>query len=260
MKLSNCKIYVAAALAAAMALGANAGDEPKASPALSVLSTATAAELPAKASDLVAKADAKTLKQTTIDVVKVAVGLNPAAAPAVVGSIAQRTAPMAPTAAATAVALVPNQVLLIAKAAAAAAPTKAGAIVEAICRVLPADYQIVASAVADVVPGSGREILAGVAAALPQLKDAINQALASYQGSIPSVSTVLAQVAQSESAAAIASAGTPASASSSAGTTPVVRGPTVGPPPTPPAGTPTTVDPGTGGVIPNGEGRGYAAP
>lgn len=258
MKLSTNKIFLTAALAVVMAMGANAGDKPAASAALGVLSTVTSAELPAKAAELVAKADAKTLKQTTIEVVKAAVGLNPASAPAIVGSIAQTSPAMAPTAAATAAALVPNQVLLIAKAAAAAAPTKAGAIVEAICRVLPSDYQIVASAVADVVPGSGREILAGVAAALPQLNSAINQVLASYQGNIPSVSSVLAQVGQTEGAAGLASV--PVSSSPSPGTPPTVRGPTVGPPPVPPSGTPTVITPGSGGVIPLGGGRGYAAP
>jgi len=179
-----------------MAVGAVAGDNSTASPALGVLSTVASAELPAKASELVAQAEAKNLKQTTIDVVKAAVGLNPAAAPAIVGSIAHATHPMAATASATAVALVPNQVLAIARAAAAACPTNAGAIVEAICRVLPGDYREVAETVAGVVPGAGKEILAGIAAAVPQLKPVIEQTVASYQGGIPSVSSVLMHVAQ----------------------------------------------------------------
>ena len=255
MKLFNTKLFLTVAVAAAMAAGANAADTSAASPAFGILSAVSSAELPAKAADLVAQAKAKNLKQTTIDVVKAAVGLNPAAAPAIVGSIAQSSPTMAATASATAVALVPNQVLLIAKAAAAAAPAKAGEIVKAICVVLPSDYQIAAQAVADVAPGAGREILKGVASAIPQLKPAIDQTLASYQGGIPSVGTILTQVAQTTSSSGVVSlaGGT---------TTPagLPQGPSVGAPPVPPSGTPTIINPNAGGIIPSGSPRGYYAP
>lgn len=247
-----------------MAVGAVAGDNLTASPALGVLSTVTAAELPAKASELVVQADAKNLKQTTIDVVKAAVGLNPAAAPAIVASIAHASPAMAATASATAVALVPNQVLAIARAAAAACPAKAGAIVEAICRVLPADYQKVALAVAEVVPGAGKEILAGIATAIPGLKGTIDQTLAGYQGGMPSMSTVLAKVVQIQPtlAATPVVVGTPASPASplSPQAPSMPRGPSPGNPPLPPSGTPTVITPSGGGAIPTGDGRGYAAP
>ena len=253
MKLFNTKLFLTVAVAATMAVGANAADTTAASPAFGLLSTVSSAELPAKAADLVAQAKAKNLKQTTIDVVKAAVGLNPAAAPAIVGSIAQSSPTMAATASATAVALVPDQVLLIAKAAAAAAPTKAGEIVKAICVVLPSDYKITAQAVADVVPGAGREILKGVATAIPQLTAAIDQTLAGYQGDIPSVGTVLTQLPQITSlptGVAVAGA-TPAG---------LPQGPSVGAPPVSPSGTPTIISPGAGGVIPSGAPRGYNAP
>jgi hypothetical protein len=232
-----------------------------ANPVLGVLSTVTAAEMPAKASELVAQADAKTLKQTTIDVVKASVGLNPAAAPVIVGSIARTTPAMAATASATAVGLVPNQVIAIARAAAAACPTKAGAIVEAICRVLPASYEVVALAVAEVVPGAGREILAGVSTALPQLKNSIDQTLASYQGSIPSVSTVLNQVIASQTPASLATAAAivPGGAQSGAPTGPMPRGPSSGPPFVPITGTPIVITPGSGGQVPTGGGP-YSSP
>ena len=257
MKTVTCKKFLAAAVALATVLSLNAAENASTSPALGTLSTVGSAELPAKAAELVAQANPKNLKSATIDVVKAAVGLNPAAAPAIVGSVAHAAPDMAATAAATAVTLVPDQVLIIAKAAAAAAPAKAGEIVEAMCRVLPADYRIVAEAAADVAPGAGREILAGVAAAVPQLRDAINQTLASYQGNIPSVSSALSQVAQT--------AGTPAAATvaagtgSSSGTPSLPQGPSVGTPPTPPSGTPVVLTPGSGGVIPVGP-RGYSAP
>ena len=259
MKSLNC-MFLTVAVAMTTAMGVSAGDKTGASPALGVLSTVSSAELPAKAAELVAQADAKTLKQTTIDVVRSAVGLNPAAAPAIVGSVAKASPDMAATATATAVALVPNQVVLIARFAATAAPAKAGAIVEAICRVLPSDYKIAAQAVAEIVPGASREILAGIEAALPELKGAIDQALASYQGSLPSVNMVLAQVDPTDSSTGTIAAATPG-ASPAAPASPVLpRGPSVGPPATPPSGTPTVVTPGAGGVIPSGGTRGYSAP
>ena len=139
MKTLKNVVVFAAALALATAVNVRAGET--ASPTLEVLSGATAVELPAKAAQLVTQADAKHLKQTTIDVVKAAVGLNPAAAAAIVGSIAKASPEMAATAASTAVSLVPNQAVAIARAAASAAPVKAGQIVDAICRALPVAYQ-----------------------------------------------------------------------------------------------------------------------
>jgi len=239
------------AVALTMVGKVSAGQDAPASPVLSVLSTTASAELPAKAAELVAAADAKQLKQTTIEVVKAAVGLNPAAAPAIVGSIAQSTPAMAATAAATAVVLVPNQLVAIARAAAAAAPAKAGSIVEAICRVMPVNYQKTADAVAEVVPGAAKEILTGIVAAIPELKDSINQTLASYNGQIPSVSAVMTQVAQNESSAS--------ATAMASGTPSMPRGPSSGPPQITISGTTHVLNPGTGGTVPSGY-RGYASP
>ncbi len=249
-----------------MTVGAVAGDNHTASSALGVLSSVTAAELPGKASELVVQAEAKNLKQTTVDVVKAAVGLNPAAAPAIVGSISQASPSMAATASATAVALVPDQVLLIARAAAAACPAKAGAIVAAICAVLPADYQKVAVAVAEVVPGAAKEILAGVSTAIPGLKPTIDQTLASYQGAIPSVSTVLTQVVQTQPSVAVTPvvSGAPSPSMpllSPSSAPPMARGPSVSNPlQTPPPTPPNVINPSSGGVIPPGQGRSYNTP
>ncbi len=244
-------MFLTVAVAMVMAVKVSAGDNASASPFLGVLTTVTSAELPTKAGELVAQADVKTLKQTTVDVVKAAVGLNPAAAPAIVGSIAQASPAMTATATATAVALVPNQAVLIARAAASAVPAKAGAIVEAICRVVPADYQKVAAAVAEVVPGAGEQILAGVAAAIPELKTAISQTLASYDGEIPSVAKVLNQVAQIEgSSLATTPQGSP--------DTPA-RGPSATPPSVPISGTLPVLNPLSGTPVPPG-GHNYSAP
>jgi len=77
MKTLKNIMTFAAALALATTFNVRAGQA--ASPVLAELSTATAMELPAKAAELVSQADSKNLKQTTIDVVNAAVGLNPAA-------------------------------------------------------------------------------------------------------------------------------------------------------------------------------------
>ena len=261
MKLINYKIFLTVAIAATLASGVAAEDRTVASPAMGILSTVTSAELPAKAAELVTQAaGAKNLHQITIEVVKTAVGLNPASAPAIVGSIALASPDMAATASAKAVALVPNQVLAIARAAAAACPAKAGAIVEAICRVLPADYRQVAEAVAEVVPGADKEILAAVSAAIPDLSKAIDQALSSYQVGISSITTVLGQVAQTQpSAATLAALSSPSGVTTpSSPTSPISlpRGPTVTAPSVPISGTPITILPGNGSPVPTGT-RGY---
>jgi hypothetical protein len=234
----------------------------------SKLSSATSAELPAAAAELIKQSDAKDVKATTISVVKAAVGLNPAAAPVIVGSIAQSTPEMSGIAAATAVALLPNQMVAIAQAAAAAAPGEAGLIVEAICRVLPANYRVVAETVANIVPGADKEILAGIVAAIPELQGNINQALAGYNGKIPSLNAVLDQAAQIQSTSGILAltTGTPAGASPTSRVgTPVVpftslpQGPSPKPPQVTISTTPTVINPSSGTTAPAG-GHNYTSP
>ena len=242
-----------AAIALASAVNVSAGEINGASPSFASLSAATAVELPVKAAALVAQADAKNLKQTTIDVVNAAVGLNPAAAPTVVGSIARSTPTMAATAVAAAVSVLPDQAVAIARAAAAAAPAKAGQIVAAVCRELPAKYKEVAEAVAEVVPGAGKEILTAIATAMPRLTDSINKILASNKGSIPSVATVLEQAKPSLEVAPTVTLPQATAAS------PMLAPPTVGPAYAPIPVSHVNIDPGSGGQVPTG-GRNYAAP
>lgn len=252
MKISKIAISATVAAVLGMATVSRAGDTPAPNPFLTVLSTSTQAELPAKAADLVAQADAKQQSETTVNVVKAAVGLNPAAAPAIVGSIAQTTPMMAATAAGTAAGLVPGQAAVIARVAAAAAPAQAGKIVEAICRVLPGSYADVAEAVAEVVPGANKEILGGVSAAIPALKEPINKALVANKNATPTVNTVLNQVKATRLAGGIeAAAGDPISG---AGVNPIVN-----PPYVPPPASPVNLDPGSGGQVPTG-GRNYSQP
>ncbi len=221
-------------------------DAPKANPFNEILSTAPAVELPAKTADLVLYAKAADRSATTVNAVKSAVGMHPAAAPAVVGAVARAVPDMASVAAGTAAAEQPKQASAIAKAAATGAPAQAGKIVAAVCRAVPSQYREVAIAVAQVVPSAGEEILRAVAAALPDLKPSIDKALAGNGVKAMSVSEVLAQVA-SPAAPALASGA------------PAARGPAVGPPYVPLTTTPSLVTPGTSGPVPPG-GRNYATP
>lgn len=257
MKTLKYVMTFAAALALATTFNVRAGQA--ASPVLAELSTATAMELPAKAAELVSQADSKNLKQTTIDVVNAAVGLNPAAVATIVGAIAQSSPDMAATAVTAAVNLLPNQAVAIARAAAAAAPSQAGKIVEAICRIAPGSYEEVADAVAEVAPGAAKEILAGIVAAIPSLNDSINMALAGYNGAVPSVSKVLDQVPQ-----IMASSAPITLASASPGLNPEVylpRGPSINKPSVPVSMTPSnTLSASSGGSEGSGHAHSYVSP
>ena len=167
------------------------------------LSSVPAAELPAKAAQLVKDAKPSNWEETTINVVKPAVGINPAAAPAIVGAIARAVVEMAPVAAGTAAGEQPKQACAIARAAAAAAPSQAGPIVLAVCKAAPNDYRCIALAVSQVAPGSRKDILRAVAYARPELESEIEKALESSGVSGPSVVTTLDHSAASLSQTAV---------------------------------------------------------
>ena len=204
-----------------------------------------AAEVPAKAADVVSQAEASGRQAIAADVVKVSLKKSPAMATAVVGAICRKSPETAPTVAATAASIVPKQTKLIAQAAAAAAPAQAGEIVKAVCQVAPSAYRDVALAVAQVSPNAAKEILAGLAEAMPTLKQPIDQAIASYQGQPLLVAAVIDRIAPAD--APVARPPMP------------LRGPTIGGPYVPYSGTATNVPPGSGGNVPPG-GRNYAAP
>jgi hypothetical protein len=232
------------------AVGSFAGDSPKANPYTETLSSVPAAELPAKAAELVRDAKARQRETVTIEVVKAAVAKNPGAAPAIVGTIAKAAPDMAAVAAATAAAEQPAQASAIAKAAAAAAPSKAGKIVAAVCRVVPNEYRNIAVAVAEVVPTSAKDILKGVEVARPDLKPGIESAMSNY---VAGVSTVGDMLDAARTVVAQASSGTASSGQA------MPRGPAVGPPYLPLSGTPSTITPSTSGDVPSG-GRNYSSP
>lgn len=252
MKIFNQTRCFVAMIAMASALNAAAADKTASSPYLGALSGVTSAELPAKAASLVSQSEAKGRTQATKDVVKAAIGLNPAAATAIVGTIAQTSPDMAATAAATAVSLLPDQAKEIARVAAAAAPTKAGEIVAAVCKLLPKQYKEIAKTVAEVAPGQGKEILTALSTAVPALQIPLAKVISGYSANNnPSVETVLSQVAPSLD---VATTPTPITSDS-----PTVSPPTFGPPYQPLPGGNVNIDPGTGTNVPTG-GRDYASP
>src|SRR5437016_4362494 len=169
-----------------------------ANPFLETLKGVPSAELPAKAAQLVQTAKAHDRQAVTKDVVKAAVEINPAAAPAIVSAIARAVPEMAALAAGVAAAEQPKQTGAITRAAAAAAPSKVGRIVAAVCKAVPNEYRGIATAAAEAVPASGKEILDGVASAIPELKPYITTALAGFGGhnvNVPTVATTLDQAA-----------------------------------------------------------------
>ncbi len=256
------KLITALALGVAFLVAGSsfAKDAPKGNPFNSILVAVPAAELPAKAADLVAQAKSDDRQATTTNVVKAAVGINPAAAPAIVGAIARALPDMAAVAAGVAAAEQPRQASAIARAAAAAAPAQAGEVVTAVCRSVPKEYRNVAAAVSQVAPGAGKAIVNGVATAVPELKPYLEKVVAGYGGNVPSVTYTLDQAVGlsrgGTEAAPLAS--TPGSPSTTR-TLPGGRGPGIGPPYIPLTTTPTNVSPGGSGQVPDG-GRNYASP
>ncbi len=217
------------------------------------LSRVPAAELPIKAAELIKDAKPRNREGVTVDVVKAAIAINPAAAPVIASTIARAIPEMAATAAAAAATAQPKQASLIARAVASAVPSKAGKVVVAVCRAVPNDYRNIAVAVSHAVPGSDKEILSAVANAFPELKASIDRALV---GNPPSVSYALASI-------------TPTIDQSSAPNPvvsipqPFARGPAIGPPFVPLTQTPTNITPATSGNVPPGARGGptdYAQP
>jgi hypothetical protein len=223
-----------------------------------------AAEMAAKAADLVKSAKTRDRGVVTGNVLTAATAINPACVPTVVGAIAKSVPDMASIAAGTAAELQPKQAADIARAATAAAPLKAGKIVAAVCSAAPQEYKKIALAAAQAAPSAGREILQALETAIPGLKTSIEPALAGYGDKPPSVPAVLDSIrpAVGNSLEGFASDSHPSPGGAPVvGSAPVsqARGPLLAPPFVPISGTSTNVNPATSGNVPRG-GRNYAAP
>jgi hypothetical protein len=151
------------------------------------LAGSTALELPAKAAALVAKASAADKQDVAATVVKVAVGVNPAAAAAIVSAVSRESPAAAPVAAVNATTLQRKQVGQIAKAAAAAAPAEAAKIVAALIKEFPQDYGVIAVAADEGAPLAGRDILAVVADCVPALQSSIRGATTNFAANVGNV-------------------------------------------------------------------------
>jgi hypothetical protein len=221
------------------------------------LSQSPAAELPAKAAEVVKSARTRDRGFITVNVVKACIRINPVCTTPVVGAIARAVPDMASISAGAAAEEQPSKATELAKAAAAGAPSRAGRIVAAVCRAVPKQYREVALGVAQVAPGSGPEVLRAVASVFPDLKGGIDHALANTQGATPSLSSVLdppretvTAVPDNRSPALAKSIGTPVAAGSPFSSSPTFAAPAA------PSGSPDDLNPKS----PSRGGRNYSAP
>lgn len=152
-------------------------------------------ELPARAAQLVKEASGQDREATAVAVTRVVIERKSTLAAPVVGAIAAAQPEIAASVAAAAAAQEPRQVGVITKAAVSAAPSQAGKIVNAICRKLPAKYGVAALAASQAAPDASKEILDGIASAVPVLKTLIaSSTLENFAGSSTlSVSDVIAR-------------------------------------------------------------------
>jgi len=215
-----------------------------------VLRQTPAAEMPAKAAELVGAAPPRQREKVAFEAVKAGLELNPNAAAALAGALSKAAPEAAPAVAGAAAQLKPQLAPVIARAAAGAAPTLAGKIVLAVCRAVPADYRRIAVAVSQVAPGADKEILKAVAAAIPSLKETIHSLLTRYSSKPVSVAVVLDSPNVTAAAARVGTGFRP-------GAEP--RGPTLAPPYVPYSGTASGLAPSNTGPVSRG-GRNYAAP
>ncbi len=187
----SMKAAVVFLLTVGLAFSSFATDVPSVNELTETLSRGPWAELPVRVAALVRHAKTHDRNDMTIAAVKAAVGLNPAAATAVVGSIARAVPAMTAIAAEAAAAEQPKQAPEIAKAAAAADHAAAAAIVAGVSKAVPDQCESVAIAVSEAVPGSGKEILQAVAIARTGIEGfLIDQVVAQYNAYLPSVGTV----------------------------------------------------------------------
>lgn len=119
---------------------------------------APAADLPAKAAEMVKQAAQKEKEAVAVAVVRAAIAKKPASTVPVVSSVVKAAPATAPAVAAAAAKLAPDQVEAIATAAALAAPDLADKIVAAIADVNPKAEERVAKAVMLAVPQAQAKI------------------------------------------------------------------------------------------------------
>ena len=134
------------------------------------LGSVRTAELPREVARLVGNEKGNGRAERAVAIVRHAVEVNRAAAPAIVGAAARVAPDLAAQFSAAAVTVEPKLAAGIARAAAAAAPSYAGEIAAAVVKIHPVLYAQVAYEIAYAVSNQDQQIVNGVVAGLPNLK------------------------------------------------------------------------------------------
>jgi hypothetical protein len=139
------------------------------------VATAPAAELPARAAQIVTQASDTEREEVAIMTVTEAVSRRPAAAAAIVGAISKAAPEVTVAVAREAAKLSSDQASEIARAASMAVPAQAHKIAAAVAKVAPASAVRVTRVVAWAVPENAHVIVQNVVSVVPQLKAQIEQ-------------------------------------------------------------------------------------
>ena len=132
-----------------------------------------AAELAARAAQMVSKAGKSDRKDVALTFVRETVSARPSTVVAVVAAIAKAAPDLSSSVAAEAAKLTTQQAAEIAKAAAASAPAQAEQIAAAVSKAVPDSATKVTRAVASTLPEQAARIVETVSTAVPQAKPAL---------------------------------------------------------------------------------------
>jgi hypothetical protein len=165
MKLKSLVLGAALTVSAAAPLIYAAHEDTR-----TTLASFPAAELPRESAKMVKNVKGEARAARCVDIVRTAVELNHASAPAIVGA-ASRVAPdLAVEFSSVAATIEPKLAAGIARAAAAAAPNYASEIALGVIKTRPALYAQIAYEVSYAVPGKDAQIANAVVTGLPNLK------------------------------------------------------------------------------------------
>jgi hypothetical protein len=160
-----------AALSFFAAPSASAMPESQALAIKKIVADVPAAELAAKAANLVVQADKTDRQEVAVTTVREIAAKRPATIVAVVGAISKAAPDLSPVVAAEAAKLVAERAPEIAKAATAGAPAEADQIAAAVAKVTPKSAAKVAGAVVTVVPDQSTKVVDAVLNLVPSARD-----------------------------------------------------------------------------------------
>jgi hypothetical protein len=142
-----------------------------------IVADVPAAELAAKAANLVVQADKTDRQEVAVTTVREIAAKRPATIVAVVGAIAKAAPDLSPVVAAEAAKLVAERAPEIAKAATAGAPAQADQIAAAVTKVSPKSAVKVTSAIVAVVPDQTTRVVDAVVSLVPSARPEIANTL-----------------------------------------------------------------------------------